>query len=128
VVGAVVIPLASVALAHGLDNASRVETLEKLFAVHEAAIQSNNLASQFTDLRGLLSEVYARLDGAHVPVPEIYWEAVKQSQAARLNLVKGNLDEASEQIASAYQKVYSIPLPVGPPLIHDTPIGIEPEL
>lgn len=38
VVGAVVIPLASVALAQGLDNASRVETLEKQLAVQKAAI------------------------------------------------------------------------------------------
>jgi len=124
-IGTVVIPLASVALAYGLDNASKSEVLEEQLAIQKDAIQSNNLTSQLTDLRGLLTEVYTRLVEAHLPLPDAYREAVEQAQSARLNLVKGDFTQASKQIASAYEKVYLIPLPEGPPLIHSEPIDID---
>ena len=126
VVGAVVIPLASVALSFALDNASKSATLEEQLAIQKAEIQFSKLATQLTDLRGALTELYARLGRENLP--DAYWEAVNQARAARLNLINDNLAEASEQITSAWENVYSIPVPVGPPLIHSEPINIEIDL
>jgi hypothetical protein len=122
IVGMVVIPLASVALSYGLGNSSRARALEEELATQRTAMISNIAASQLADLRGALVEIYARLGPDSLP--NAYWEAVDQARSARLELVNDNPAKASELIASAYEKVYAITLPLGPPLIHEEPIEI----
>lgn len=123
IVGMILIPLAGVLLHRELDNASRADELETQLAIQNTATQTVNLNVQFADLRGLLTEVYVRL--GQYNLPDTYWVAVEEARSARLSLIDGDLVQASQQIANAYEKVYLIPLPVGPPLIHDVPIDME---
>lgn len=120
-IGAVVIPLAGVALDHALDNASRATQMENELNTQRDAITYSDVHLQLTDLRGALVEVYARV--GEDDLPEAYWEAVELARSARLNLADGDLDQALLNIASSYEKIYSIPLPVGPPVIHDESIS-----
>lgn len=126
VVVVALIPLIGIVLNNTLQTASSVKILEKQLAVQQAESQLNFLNTQLNALSGALLELYVRLGPDRLP--EAYQEAVQLAHSARLNLISRSVDEASKNIASAYEKVYSIPLPVGHPLLHEKPIGRKTDL